>query len=212
MKTPLLATILFAAVPAAFAGTLNLSTGLDASNNLITSGGLSDAHWTVNEQAGGTGAAQTVYPGNADWYGGWLDDGPNSDWIARDASISNNGPAPYTFQVTFSLADTTGASLSGSWAVDDSGTIDLNGNQIGSLGSGAWGGLTSVSDNSHFVTGLNTLSITISSDDEFLEAVRFEGSVTGDLGSPAVPEPASMVLLAGGMLAIAVAKRRRKAV
>jgi len=129
-----------------FAGTINLATGLDSSGNLIGSGGQNDANWTV-QQIGGTGPAQTVFPGNADWFGGWAPNGPNSDWIARDANNCCNGPAPYSFSRIFNLSsgDVSNVSISGSWAIDDQGTLSLNGNTIATLGNGQWGSLSAFS-------------------------------------------------------------------
>ena len=194
-----------------FAATLNLSTGQDPSGTIYTTGGQIDANWTVDPYGptDPAGTAETVFPSNADWYGGWLGNDSSSDWIARNANVTDNGPAPYTFFYRFTLANTTGASVSGSWAIDDQGTLNLNGHQIGSLGSGAWGALTPFSDSntSDFVAGLNTLSITITNDDRFLEAGRLTGTLTGNLGS--VPEPSSSLLLSGALgLAALLCSRR----
>jgi hypothetical protein len=76
------------------ADTINLATGLDAAGNLITTGGLPDAHWTVEQIGGGTGPGQVVTPGNADWGPSWVANGPHSDWIARNANTWDQGPAP----------------------------------------------------------------------------------------------------------------------
>ena len=192
---------------------VDISTGLDASNNLITSGGVNDAHWTVPSQANVVGPAQTVYPNNADWYGGWLANGPGSAWIARDANVSNNGVAPYTFSTSFNLTgyDLSTAALSGSWAIDDTGTLDLNGHTIATLGSGAWGGLTAFSvptGSSFFNQGTNTLSITITSDDQFLEAVRLQGNVTAR--ALTTPEPGTYAMLGSFCLVGGAFLRRRK--
>src|ERR1700719_1465324 len=103
-----------------FAATLNLSTGQNPSGTIYTTGGQIDANWTVDP--GSTdlaGTAQTVFPNNLDWFGGWLGNDSSSDWIARNANVQDNGPAPYTFFYRFTLANTTGASMSGSWAIDD---------------------------------------------------------------------------------------------
>ena len=171
-------------VPGTASATINLSTGLDGNNNLIGTNGTNDSHWTVDEQAGGNAAAQVVTASGADWYSGWVADGPTSDWIARNANIANNGPAlPYTFYRTFNLTgyNLADVSISGSWAVDDAGTLSLNGHPIASLGSGNYGSLSSFSvpAGSAFLNpGLNTLTITITSSDENLEGVRLVGSVT----------------------------------
>jgi len=174
----------------------NVSTGLDASNNLITTGGTADAHWIVGQLTGGTAAAQVVEPGNADYFGGWAPNGPNSAFIARNANVSSNGPAPYTFSTTFNLTgfDLSTVSISGRWGVDDNGTLALNGNTI-ALGVATYASLPafSVASGSSFLNqGLNTLSITITSTDNFLEGVRLEGTVTSNA---VVPEPASLVLV-----------------
>ena len=173
---------------------INLSTGLDATNTLLASGGLNDAHWTVSGNP-----AQSVYPNNADWFSGWLANGPASTWIAINANVANNGAAPYTFTRTFDLTgfDISTASLTGAWAIDDAGTVNLNGNLLDTQGSGGWGSLHNISaPAADFVSGVNTLTITMTTDDQFLEAVRLEGSVTA---SPiaATPEPGSAALLSG---------------
>ncbi len=162
--------------------TINLATGLDASNNLISTNGTADNNWTVDEPAGGTGAAEAVTAAGADWYGGWVADGPNSDWIARNANVSNNGPAPYTFYRTFDLTgyNLADVSIAGAWTVDDGGTLYLNGHAIASLNSGSWGSLNdfAIPAGSPFLNaGLNTLSITITQSDENFEGVNLEGSV-----------------------------------
>jgi hypothetical protein len=198
------------------AASIDLATGLDASNNLITTGGTADAHWTVQELAGGTGAAQVVVPSSPDWYGLWLNNGPNSDWIARNQDFIQ-GPPGYTFTRTFDL---TGLSLStvsitGSWGIDDGGTLSLNGHLIASLpgfDTGHFEKLTpfSVAEGSPFlVQGLNTLTITMTDANQDRDAVRLEGTVSGT--AAAVPEPASLVL--GGtslLIGLGCWWRRRK--
>ena len=189
----------------------NVSTGLDASNNVLTSGGLSDAHWTVSELAGGFGAPQSVFPGNADYFGGWVPNGPGSDWVARKANVASNGPAPYTFSTTFDLTGVNLATVSliGSWAIDDTGSLNLNGTQIGFLTAG-WATLTSFAvapGSGLFVQGMNTLSITITDTDNYLEGVRLQGSVTTN----AVPEPATVISTTiGGLIALGFGRRARR--
>ena len=199
----------------------NVSTGLDASNDLINVNGQSDAHWTVDQIAGGTAAAQAVMSSGADFFHGgggnpaWLDNGPNSDWIARNANTSANGAAPYTFYCTFDLTgyDLTTASIAGLWAIDDSGDVSLNGNLLLSLpgeNGQNWGAFHSFSVSAgspYFNQGLNTLTITMTTSDNAWEAARLEGTVTGN----AIPEPATAALLAAVLVGFCVgAWRKRK--
>jgi hypothetical protein len=207
----LVAVMLAASSSLAFGGTLNLSTGLNASGGLLTTCGAADAHWTVTFQ-GVTAPAQVDVAGCN--FGNWVANGPNSAWISHTVA-GDDGPAPYFFSTTFSLADTTGASLSGAWGIDDGGFISLNGIQLdANSGPGASSALTAVSTNSGFVAGLNTLSITINLADRVIEGVRFEGSVTGNIGGPSsVPEPGSVSLvMTGAALGLARLLKRTYAI
>lgn len=214
-RSTLLASFVCCALAQAANGQLILSTGLDATNTLITTGGTNDAHWTVTEVTGGPGPAQVTTPTSADWFGAWVANGPNSAWIARNASQSSNGGDLYTWSRTFDLSSFTlsSVSMSGSWTVDDSANLSLNGTVISSLSGGNWTALQpfSVSAGSPlFNAGLNTLSITLTSNDNFLEAARLEGTVTGETS---VPEPGSIVLagVVGGLgLGYTWRRRRRK--
>jgi hypothetical protein len=194
----------------AYGSSINVSTGLDASNNLITVGGQPDAHWVVQEANGSTGAAQVVEPNNQDWWGvpgsGWVANGPNSAWIARDANDAFAGLGPYTFTTTFDLtgADLSQQVLTGAWAVDDSAVLALNGTTIATLARnpgmypGPWISLNSFSASGAgmFVNGVNTLSITLTTDDGW-DGVRLEGSV-GPPASTMTPEPATWMLFGLG--------------
>ena len=98
------------------ADVMNLSTGLDASGNLITTGGVNDANWTVNDTShdpGVTTPAKVVTPSNADWYSGWVANGPNSDWIAWDPNTSANGLGIYTRTFNLSGYNLSTVSISG---------------------------------------------------------------------------------------------------
>jgi len=165
--------------------TINLATGLDCSNKLITTGGQQDCHWTVKGNP-----AQVVAPGNADWSPWWTSDGPNSDWIAINANNCCNGPAPYTFNLTFDLSgyNLATVSLSGLWAIDDQGTLSLNGNTIATLAqlySYPFHSFSVPAGSPFFKQGSNTLSITMTWDDNDLEGVRLEGTLTGSSATPA---------------------------
>jgi hypothetical protein len=204
--------VLFLALaPLAFSGTLNLSTGLDTSGNVITTDHGCDAHWvqTVGPAlacAGGasTGPAQVVLPSDPDSLGS---NDSNSAWITSDASTTQNGSPLPTYKVTFYITSTTSASLSGSWSSDDGGTIMLNGMVLGTRSGASYNNPVSDSNSLDFLIGANTLTIQMIDSDNFHEGVRFNGSLTAEGASfsrsGGVPEPSSVLLLllgAGGLV------------
>jgi hypothetical protein len=185
---------------------VNLSTGLDSANNVIMTGAQPDAHWNVDQPSGGQGPAQTVFPNNADWFHGtgpndpaWLANGPDSNWVARDPNTSANGLGMYTRVFDLTGLDLSQVSITGAWAIDDRGTLSLNGHQIGELPNLRWDALTpfSVASGSPILNqGQNELTISITNTDNYLEAVRLEGAVS------VVPEPSAAFMLVVGLIVL----------
>lgn len=185
---------------------INLSTGLDSANNLIMTSAQPDAYWIVDQANGEQRPAQTVFPNNADWFHGtgpndpaWLDNGPNSNWIARDPNTTANGIGTYTRVFDLSGFDLSTVSVNGAWAIDDLGTLRLNGNQIGELVPRHWNVLTPFSvplGSALLNPGQNELTISITGTDNYLEGVRLEGSVS------VVPEPSIAFMLIAGLLVL----------
>ena len=157
------------------------------------------------------GWAQRRRQSDPDWFGGWVANGPNSDWIAPNPQNANNGNI--TLTLTFSLAgfNPLDATLSGGmWTIDDNGTLTLNGHLLSTLSSGQWASLNSFSiPASDFVDGINTLVIQGTGSDDFLEGGRLEGVVTDNVAS-ATPLPAALPLFAGGIGALGLLGWRRK--
>ena len=214
---------------------------MDASNNLIGTGGYLNAHWTYNDPNTQTnGPAQITTPQSVDWFYhgtpnpsvyGWSANGPTSDWIAINANTAQNGNvndnsepnpgAPYTFSRSFIVTGEPVGSLfhRRRWGIDDEGTLSLNGNTISTLTNANayipndWSSLTSFTiPAGDLQTGLNTFTITMTFADNEDEAVRFEGTVSGDVSD--VPEPSALVRICSllGTLGIGLAWwRRRKA-
>jgi hypothetical protein len=185
-----------------------LLPALAASQNLSTG----TAPWTVVEQngynLGATGTASVVTPTDADWYGGWVANSPSSSWIAYDpANCCDNGLGDYSTTFVLTSGNISSAALSGSWTLDDSGELLLNGNVIATLGNGNWGLLNSFTvPNSDFIVGTNTLEIDITSTDSYLEGVNLEGTLT-----TVTPEPTSLLLFGSGVLGLVVCCRKRLA-
>ena len=173
----------------------DVSTGIG-----IKTGGVPDTIWQVDQAGGGVAPAQTVFPGDPDWgINAWVPNNPpNSSWIARDANSCCNGKAPYTFTTTFYVDNPSIASISGSWTIDDEGILALNGHVVDSLGGGSWTSLHpfSAAGSQFFVPGINVLTITITSTDDYLEGVRLEGSVTNATAAgwqPLIHQPPARV-------------------
>jgi len=143
---------------------------------------------------------------NADWYGGWVANGPNSDWIAADPDNTANGDM--TFTRTFYVGNpATAAILDGMWTIDDAGTLSLNGHVLSTLGDGNWGSLNAFTTTpSDFVMGLNTLVMQGTDTDNYLEGGRLEGILSS------VPEPATWAMMLLGFLGLgAVLREHRRA-
>ena len=199
---PMLAV--FAAAGSAHAVTIDLSTGLG-----LTTAGQPDTNWVVG---GGTltgvAPAQLLTPSAPNWFGDWVPNDANSQWIGVTAANVSNG-YNYSYQRTFSLTplSLSTVSLSGSWTIDDGGVLLLNGFLISSLGSGNWGSLTAFSvpsGSSFFNSGLNTLTVLMTYSDNYLEGARLQGQITGS----AVPLPAAVWLFVPGLLAVIAIRRR----
>ena len=210
--TSVIAGILFLGTAVTQASTINLSTGLDSANNLITVGNTLDAHWTVDQPLGGIAPAKVVAPGNAGAaFPIWAANGPSSSWITIDPNSRGNGSViPYTYYRTFTLSspsDVASASISGVWGIDDGGVLKLNGNLISSSPAdySATTAFNVAAGGSFFVLGPNQLTITMTTSDNFLEAVRLGGSLT-----TAVPDSGStLACLSAALLGLVAFDRAR---
>jgi hypothetical protein len=215
--------LIMACLAQARADSINLSTGLDALGNLQTADGAVDANWSVV----GGGAAYVVASNDPNWYSGWAPNGSGStngqgsDWIAKTTGQENPGPAPYSFSTTFSLAgyNLATVSLTGTWCIDDDGTVFLNGTPVSVGGEGfdnyttttLLGTVDVLAGSGLFNQESNVLTIEMQSNDQSRDGVRFDGSVQGELS--AVPSPTPLVSMASLLPVVAgmVFLRRRRA-
>lgn len=118
---------------AASAATLSLfSTGVDGAGVKLE-GGLDDPHWTIVKGPRIKQPKPAVVMSTAVDYGYVQSETASWVWATADGLA---GLKPYTFEIKFTLpADAIKATLSGRWALDDVGTIYLNGSKAKGTGT-----------------------------------------------------------------------------
>jgi hypothetical protein len=178
---------------------INVSTGFNASGQLITTNNTADANWVVyttgitSTPSEGTfgspasGTAQpllTVGPGNADWYGYWVANGPSSDWVAINPN-SASGNSYGLYYTTFNIAGSVPANLClvGAMGVDDNGLLAINGTAItGNVYFWSSGGYSSlyplnIPISSDLVVGQNVLALGWGSVDNSADGFRLKATI-----------------------------------
>ncbi len=178
------------------------NTGVDNSEHALAGGSL-DPHFKVLETNSQAVVLSNLWP---DWVPNYTD----SAWIGR-----SNSPFPgvygyYTYETSFDLTghDPRTASLSGRWAADNAGSIELNGQDTSvSLPFDAFGwdrnnapDLNAFTISGGFTSGVNKLDFIVDEPD------GYDGLRIADLTLTASPLPVpSALTLAGvgaaGMLA-----------
>lgn len=193
--------------------TINFATGQDSNGNVQLSGNSLDANWKESNANNPQNPPNSyvVTPSNPDWYGGWFANGPNSSWIAPNPNDAN-GNGNFTLTYTFNLAGydlTTAAFDNLRWSIDDGGFVQLNGHTEASLSNGNWGSFHTFSiPVSHLAQTLNTLTITGTGSDIYLEGARLEGMLTVS----SIPEPETYAMFMAGLSLMGFMMYRRKAV
>lgn len=217
----LLALLAFCA-SGAFAGSINVSTGLNSSNNLITTAGSPDAHWTYTDGSS-SGSAVILTPAGGcsnnsnNWYCNWLSNQSGSSWIGKTAGAFN-GSDLYSFSTTFDLTgfNLSTVALSGWFSADDAASLFLNGHLIDSTAQcpgqptcSSWNAMNFFSvPKGDFVQGLNTLTIDLTYNDDNWEGVQLSGMVTGSPTGSQTPEPGTLLLLGSGLLGLGFMARK----
>ena len=203
----LLIVIASCATRPAAAGSISLfNTGVNASGTPLP-GGSSDPHWSIIAGPGITSPIPAVVLDNQQV--GTYAQSPNSAWVWVNASGVAGTNSPYTFQLTFDLTgfNPAMATISGSWGVDNDGSILLNGSTPVGSGALALDGGDNASNylsfhdfqiTGGFVSGINTLDF-LSTDLGVIGGLNVN-SLVGTVSS--VPEPGSLVLSGIGALGV----------
>jgi len=205
LSAPVSATIAVPVDTVAISGLFN--TGVDADGNALAGNdGVVDSHYTVFSSTipgvvTGVNAVTYKHPS-------YVANDANSRWVSHSSS-GFPGSGTTTFRTIFDLTglDASTATINGFNAVDNAGTIILNGVATGISLNGSFGTLAAFSITSGFIAGLNTLDFVV---DDFGPplALRIAG-LTGTAQLAAVPLPASVLMLAPALLGLGALRRKR---
>ena len=204
-------------------GTSIFNTGVNDGGTVLPSGSI-DPHYTLASSPNGSGPAAFVvidgqfpflpyFPGDPVW----LPNGADSKWIgpvADGLTAIGGPPGDYTYETTFTLKPSEFGTfqLTGQMASDNSSRIFLNGVDTGMGASGSivccFEHFTTFHITSGFVAGVNRLDIVVNNADCGPSCVNPTG-LRVEFG--AVPEPTTLMYLAGGILAISLSRDSRLA-
>ena len=178
------------------------NTGVDNSRNKLAVG-ATDPHYTVLENSG----AQAIVTDN----GAYVHT-TTAGYIWQTAG-GTPGNTTRTFRTTFDLTgfDVATAFISGSWSTDNVGlNIFINGTPT-SWTSGGFTSYTPFSISSGFMSGINTLDFLVQDlgPPGALSVDNLSGRAFAAVPST-VPEPATLALLATGLVGVFGAARRKR--
>jgi len=187
------------------------NTGVDAGGALLTPGDL-DPHWTITTSPDAPDASFSA-PGPAITqlnHPAWLANGPDSNWISVTATGTDNlAPGDYVYETTFDLTglNPATAAISGQYAADNTvADVLLNGVSTGSSGSNFLT-FNPFTISSGFIAGVNTLEFVVTNQGASASPFGFRAELSGTAN--VIPEPASSVLTALGLLGLTGLRRRR---
>jgi len=145
---------------------------------------------------------------------------PASKWLTPGAQAGTgydqSSAGIYTWTQTFDLTgfNASSATISGRWAADNTGTVSINGVVLASgqiTDPGAFTGWTSFSSaGANFVSGLNTITFTVTNDASAtaLNPTGVRVEFTASDVTP-VPETSTTAMMALGLALMSVLVRRR---
>jgi len=190
------------------------NTGVDDSGALLAASQV-DPHYTITTSADPNFPgpdAFTLEPGYP--VPPWIAEGPNSRWIAPQASqATGNAPGIYTFTTTFDLTglDPATAQITGMITADNgTAAVRLNGGDLGITAGGfnMFFPLT-IPLGSPFVGGTNRLEFDVSNAGDTANPIGFRVEMTGRAIGPAekpsvVTPPESQTVIVGDVVTFTV--------
>ncbi len=184
------------------------NTGVSSSGVPLPVGSV-DPHWTVVSGPGVAAPFQAAVSNTVSLYTFPAD----ASWIWTNAAAVSGTNSPYIFRTTFTLsaAEASSATLSGAWAVDNLGSVRLNGaNPIGTgtfVLSGVvfenFNRLHAFSITGGFVEGVNTLDFIAT------DTGDSAGLIVSRLAIAPVPEAGTLSMFAVGGAYLLLSARRR---
>ena len=188
------------ALMATFAGT-NPGSAAPITSTGVGLVGSAETRWTAtNDAAPDTPLALTIVQDECCFGGAWHDSAGPAHWItpyatgvlaANDPS-ANESDAQYTYSLVF---DNPNANVTVSWASDNDAEFFLNGISLSTIGNSGYASLVSFSIAQAVFSASNIFTVSLLN-------TAFSPNPTGlfvDVQASAVPLPAALPLLAGGL-------------
>lgn len=184
------------------------NTGVNGSG-VVQPIGSSTSFWTLLSEP--AGASETLGSTPFRYFNGaYYADNSVSGWVSPTASGNAGVGGKYVYQLMVDLTgfDPASAIITGTFGTDNDGSIAVNGNSASATTCFACFSAPTSFSLTGFTAGLNSIRVTVNNGGD-PTAFRVEfGSATANPGPTGVPEPAPLVLIGAGLIALSLIRRR----